>query len=149
MEELNALIDKNLELISKSKDGKIQTSHFLNIKDDQITNRFKSNEFADKMIDENLISRNGDYSMITKFGTSVQEYGGWLKYLEQKKNQDRKDYEYLKDKTDQEDRKRIAELTLAENSVKDYNITKWMARVGFGLSVILVIYETIRLINGV
>lgn len=42
-------------------------------------------------------------------------------------------------------RKLKAETELSEMSLKDYKTTKWLARIGFGISVILALVEIVRL----
>jgi hypothetical protein len=138
------LIDKNLRLICKSEETPFQITHFVDRDGRNFGLLSNAERFASKMEEHDLISVNGDFAFIEDFGFEVYKKGGWVKYLEDLTTRSNQEAENKKNKEAIEIEKTEIDLQLAKKMLQEYPKTKWIARIGFIMALVLFILELIR-----
>ena len=134
----NSLIDFNLKLLNNNLDIRA-----LELKDEQ--NEFLEKEISlalfKKMLEEKLIftDQYNALKLSTK-GHEILEIGGWLKHVENEKIKS----DFLADKEILEFKKSKIDLELSKKVLKEYPYTKWFARIGFAIAIILAVLEIIQ-----
>jgi hypothetical protein len=101
----------------------------------------------DLLVEHDIIKlwgSSGEFASLTPKGVELLETGGWRQFLqaqseEKKKKEARERLNFEKTTVD---------LELAKRTLKDYPYTKWMARIGFLLSVALGIIELVKFLKG-
>lgn len=140
----NELIDTNLNLICETKEKKIFATKFVDIEGEKIASKFESEIFADEMESKGLIYRIDELCIVKELGLEIYEYGGWKKYLKDKKEREKKSELAQKEKDGLELRKSKVDLELAEKMLKEYPKTKWIARIGFIIGIALAVLQLIK-----
>ena len=99
------------------------------------------------MLDDlKIISRpitNASSILLTKFGDEVINQGGWIKYLENEKTKDR----FLTEKEQLDFEKSKVDLELSKKMLKEFPKTKWFARIGLIIAIVLALKELYILIK--
>lgn len=144
--DINELIDTNLNLICETSKQEIFAHKFLNIKGREITGKFESEKFSDEMESRGLIRRINELCIVTEKGLEIYKYGGWKKFIVDKKNREIELESAKKEKDDIELRKSKVDLELAEKMLEEYPKTKWFARVSFIIAIVLMLKELYILI---
>lgn len=135
---VNDLIDFNLNLLKDGLD--IRALEFRNI-DKKILDNEKSLALFKTMISESLIFTDQYHSIqLSTRGYEILTNGGWLKYVENEKS--KSDFLTKKEIVDFEKSK--VDLELAKKILKEYPYTKWFARIGFAIALILAVLELIQ-----
>lgn len=135
---VNDLIDFNLNLLKDGLD--IRALEFRNI-DKKILDNEKSLALFKTMISESLIFTDQYHSIqLSTRGYEILTNGGWLKYVENEKS--KSDFLAKKEIVDFEKSK--VDLELAKKILKEYPYTKWFARIGFAIAIILAVLELIQ-----
>lgn len=135
---VNELIDFNLNLL---KDGLDIRALELKSLDNEILENEKSLALFKSMIDESLIFTDQFKSLqLTTKGYGILTNGGWLKHIE---NENIKS-DFLAKKEIVDFEKSKVDLELAKKVLKEYPYTKWFARIGFAIAIILAVLEIIR-----
>jgi len=80
--DIDKLIDYNLNLVFKAENNKLQLNYLENPIGRKISLITRAEEFARHLSDENLVTINGAYCIITRNGKNISENGGWLRHLE-------------------------------------------------------------------
>ena len=121
LENLDELIDKNLNLLFESKTNSVMRIDFTDLNGKQIR---ESKRLAEIMDSKGLI--NLEYSKkyrcdLTEFGFEVCNYGGWLKYLKDKANQEKQTESEIKEREE-------IELKLAKSNLEANKLNKRIAK---------------------
>ena len=121
LENLDELIDQNLNLLIESKTNSVMRIDFTDLNGKQIR---ESKRFAEIMDSKGLIKL--EYSMkykcdLTEFGFEVCNYGGWLKYIKDKSNQEKQT------KSENKEREEI-EFKLAKSNLEANKLNKRIAK---------------------
>lgn len=135
---INELIDFNLNLLKDGLD--IRALELRNV-DNKILEDEKSLALFNKLISESLISTDQfkRIQLSTK-GFEILSNGGWLKHVENENS--KSDFLAKKEALDFEKSK--VDLELAKKVLKEYPYTKWFARIGFAIAIILAVLEIIQ-----
>ena len=135
---VNELIDFNLNLL---KDGLDIRALELRNTYNKILNDEKSLALFKTMISESLIFTDQYHSIqLSTNGYEILANGGWLRYVENEKS--KSDFLAKKEALDFEKSK--IDLDLAQKMLKEYPYTKWFARIGFAIAIILAVLEIIQ-----
>ena len=135
---VNELIDFNLNLL---KDGLDIRALELRNTDNKILNDEKSLALFKTMISESLIFTDQYHSIqLSTNGYEILANGGWLKYVENEKSKG----DFLAKKEALDFEKSKIDLELAKKVLKEYPYTKWFARIGFAIAIILAVLEIIQ-----
>lgn len=144
IDEINELIDINLKLICETKENEIFSNKFKDINGRELTSKYKGDKFAHEMESRGLIRTDGSLCIVEEFGFKVFKNGGWKKFLTDQIEQENK-IEIKKQEKDTLDfEKTKVDLELAQNMLKEYPKTKWFARIGFAIAIILALLEIIQ-----
>ena len=114
-ERLNNLIDINLKSIYESNGKELYYLDFVDENNERINHiEFHPENIAIEMQEKDLIRLNGENCIIKPKGIEVQENGGWIKYLNEQKN----NHEQEKKLKDQIDKLTLSNLQHKED-IKD------------------------------
>lgn len=135
---VNELIDFNLNLLKEGLD--LRALELRNI-DNKILEDEKSLALFKRMHSESLVYTD----QFTRIQLSTRGYeilanGGWLKNVEDEKNKS----DFLAQKEIIDFEKSKVDLELAKKVLREYPYTKWFARIGFAIAIILAVLEIIR-----
>ena len=135
---INELIDFNLNLLKDGLD--IRALELRNV-DNKILEDEKSLALFNKLISESLISTDQfkRIQLSTK-GFEILSNGGWLKLVDNENS--KSDFLAKKEALDFEKSK--VDLELAKKVLKEQPYTKWFARSGFAIAIILAVLEIIQ-----
>lgn len=142
-ENLDTLIDINLKLIFKQHKKELFRNRFVDENEKALAQSLK---LAKIMNEKGLIRLEPikEYNCIlTEFGYKINENGGWLKYIIDKKEEDIKEEIFRAEKESIEFKKSKIDLELAEKMLKEYPKTKWFARIGFIIALLLGLKELV------
>jgi hypothetical protein len=135
---VNELIDLNLNLLKDGLD--IRALELRNI-DNKILEDEKSLALFKKLISESLIfSDQFNRIQLSTTGHEIITNGGWLKYIENEKSKS----DFLAEKEVVDFEKSKLDLELAKKVLKEYPYTKWFARIGFIIAIVLAVLEIIQ-----
>ena len=132
--ENQEIIENVIAEFKKNEAGKVFTENYSKLFND----RSLKHSLTEIMVNElELIKNvNDHYFLLTKKGwdfTSFKEIESENEFRKEKEK-----IEYEKSKID---------LELAKKMLKEYPKTKWIARIGFGIAVVLAVLELIKNIN--
>jgi hypothetical protein len=144
--KINQLINTNLNIICKTENHEMFASDFLDNEGERIFSDFKSKQFADEMVSRGLIRRNNELCIVEELGFEIYKDGGWNKYKTEKKLLEVDQNKQQKRKEELEIRKSNIDLELAERTLKEFPKTKWFARIGFIIGIVLILKELYILI---
>ncbi len=146
-EQINELIDKNLKVICEIIDKEIFAKKFLDINDKMFNDKYLSEKFSFEMESRGLIRRINELCIVEEFGLEIYKSGGWKKFLHDKKERENK-LEIAQNKKDElELKKSKVDLELAEKILNEYPKTKWFARIGFIIAILLALKELYKLFS--
>ncbi|MDI1304354.1 MAG: hypothetical protein PSX42_05840 [bacterium] len=77
---------------------------------------------------------------LTRFGFEIVKHGGWLKYIQNEKSE----LNFIAEKERIEFEKSKIDLELSKKMLKEFPKTKWFARIGFVIAIILAVLEIIQ-----
>ena len=80
---------------------------------------------------------------LTRFGFEIVRNGGWLKHIQNEKSK----FKLIAEKEYVEFEKSKIDLELSKKMLKEFPKTKWIARFGFFIAVVLAILEILQLKN--
>ncbi len=154
LENLDKLIDKNLNLLFESKTNSVMRIDFIDLNNKQIRD---SKRLAKIMDSKGLI--NLEYTKkfrcdLTEFGFEVSNYGGWLKYSNDKtnqeqqiksENQEKEELEFKLAKSNLEANKLNAKIAKQnKKNEKSNKITTWI-NIGVGIvNIALLIWQILK-----
>ena len=146
MDEIDKLIDSNLEIIFNQENQQMFYHDFVDKEGMKLNNRFLGKKFADEMVSRGLIRLQSQLCIIEQKGRDVYKEGGWIKYLQNNKKRNEELREKIKEKEDLELEKSKVDLELAKKILKEYPKTKWYARIGLLLAILLAIIDIVKFI---
>ena len=146
MDEIDKLIDSNLEIIFNQENQQMFYHDFVDKEGMKLNNRFLGKKFADEMVSRGLIRLQSQLCIIEQKGRDVYKEGGWIKYLQNNKKRNEELREKIKEKQDLELEKSKVDLELAKKILKEYPKTKWSARIGLIIAILLVIIDIVKFI---
>ncbi len=146
MDEIDKLIDLNLETIFKQENQEMFYHEFVDKDGKKLNQKFLGEKFADEMVSRGLIRLQKQLCIIEQKGREVYREGGWIKYLQNKKRTEEELQEKIKEKEDLELEKSKVDLELAKKMLEEYPKTKWFARIGFIIAIVLATIEIVKFI---
>lgn len=136
-ENLNELIEINLKLLNESSNKSLFRTSFVDEKGRQLNDSLR---LAKNMHDRSLIKLEPlkEYRCdLEEFGFKVYNQGGWIKHLQNEKTKS----DFISEKELLDFEKSKVDLELAKKMLKEYPYTKWFARIGFVIALILMLLE--------
>jgi hypothetical protein len=144
IEELDNLTEINLKILFDSSRKEIEITDFKDDKDERLMSRYNGVS-VDRLIrymeKYDLIETFEDTSRITTKGDEIAENGGWLKYRNDLLKIEKIELSHLKEKDNIAFEKSKIDLELAKKMLKEYPKTKWFARFGFFIGIVLAIVQ--------
>jgi hypothetical protein len=145
IKNINDLIELNLNLICKNVKRRFSIYDLKDVNNKEMDS-VERKQLSNIMESKGLIVIEGEMCLIDEPGLKVFNDGGWLKCLYSKKQQDIEQSNSLKEKDDLELRKTKADVELTELTLKEFPRTKWFARIGFIIAIVLLLKELYVLI---
>nr|WP_294932387.1 hypothetical protein [uncultured Flavobacterium sp.] len=140
MENINDLIEHNINFIKNKPNFGIRRLELKNLDGKTLSNNDCISLYK-ILLEESLISENGNnYLFLTGRAEKIITDGGWLKHLNNEKS--KSDFIIEKELLDFEKSK--IDFELSKKLLKEYPYTKWFARLGFLIAVVLAILEIIQ-----
>jgi hypothetical protein len=138
---VNELIDFNLHLLKGGLD--IRTLELRDL-ERKILDNEKSLALFKRMSSESLIFTDQfNRIKLSTIGYEILKNGGWLKHIEKQEIKDK----FLSEKEQLDFEKTEVDLELAKKVLKEFPKTKWFARIGLLIAIVLALKELYILIK--
>ena len=140
MENINDLIEYNISFIKNKPNFGIRRLELKSLEGKTLPNNDCISLYK-ILIEESLISESVNNDLfLTGRAEKIIADGGWLKHLNNEKS--KSDFIFEKELLDFEKSK--IDLELSKKVLKEYPYTKWFARIGFAIAIILAVLEIIQ-----
>ena len=144
LENINELIDINLTLIYETNNKSIMRTSFKEINGKPLQNSIRFSEILDEKGLVNFELTQSFRCTLTEFGFEIAKNGGWLKFIAEQKEQNEQN-EIKKTETELITfEKSKIDLELSKKMLEEYPYTKWFARIGFVIALILAVLEILQ-----
>ena len=137
---IDDLIELNLNLLNNTNGYYLHRQELKFLDNERFGDCFK---LAELLLKKNLITLHIDSCTLTEFGKNIYDNGGWKKYIA---NENAKIILFDKQKIIEFEKSKI-DLILAEKMLGEYPYTKWLARIGAFIGILLGLKELYILIK--
>ncbi|WP_445749942.1 hypothetical protein [Polaribacter sp.] len=137
MTEIDLLININLNKIYENESKQEYYNYFIDKDGNSINENHNGEIIAYEMQNNGLIRINGENCHLIKFGEEVCKNGGWLKYLELQKKEEKKENN---DKIIKETQEKI----IRKETIESFKYDKWGFYLAITSILITVLLELLR-----